>query len=124
MLRDRIDKSCSTFILLKTSDSFGERPVPRKTRTPDVFGQQHTLGDVGLEFVSIGLINLHLGHRFLPTEDDKLAFFCRERSITQSVLPTKTYAWKADKTDRLSPKRLYSFVEENSLTTLPASSKN
>lgn len=39
-------------------------------------------------------------YRYLPTEEDKLAFFCGERNIAKSVLPTKTYAGKGGNTDR------------------------
>jgi hypothetical protein len=38
-----------------------------------------------------------LAHRechFLPTEEEKIAYFCGERGIQKSVLPTKTYAGK------------------------------
>jgi len=50
---------------------------------------------MGLDYVL-----LHPAYRFLPTEEDKLAFFCGERNLAKSLLPTKTYAGKGGNTER------------------------
>ncbi len=42
----------------------------------------------------------HPQYRFLPTEEDKMSYFIGERSLTQRLLPAKTYAGKASNTER------------------------
>ena len=51
---------------------------------------------IGLDYVLA-----HPSYRFLPTEEDKLSYFCEERGIERRFLPTKTYDGKdRTKTDR------------------------
>jgi hypothetical protein len=42
----------------------------------------------------------HPNHRFLPTEQGKLAYFCGERNIPESLLPTRIYAGEGGNTRR------------------------
>ena len=42
----------------------------------------------------------HPGHRFLPTEQGKLGYFCGERNIPENLLPSKTYAGEGGNTKR------------------------
>lgn len=44
---------------------------------------------MGLDYVL-----LHPQYRYLPTEQDKLAYFCDERGIAREALPTKVYTGK------------------------------
>jgi hypothetical protein len=47
---------------------------------------------MGLDYVLA-----HPGYRFLPTEQDKIAYFCDERGLSRLVLPSKIYSGQ-DKT--------------------------
>ena len=58
----------------------------------------------------------HPAYRFLPTEDDKVAFFCRERGLPQRVLPTRTYTGKGDNTERF-------FIDKYPIRIDPANGK-
>ena len=42
----------------------------------------------------------HPGFRFLPTEEEKLAFFSGERNLPTRLFPTRTYGGKDGNTDR------------------------
>ncbi len=42
----------------------------------------------------------HPGFRFLPTEEDKMAFFSEERNLPKTLFPTRTYRGTAGNTDR------------------------
>ena len=58
------------------------------------------MGQVRLKVLGLDYVLAHPDFRFLPTEDQKLAYFCDERSIPKSVLPTKTYLGKGSSTER------------------------
>ena len=60
----------------------------------------HSPFHVRAKVMGLDYVLQHPGYRFLPTEDDKLAFFCGERNIPKRVLPTKTYAGKGANTER------------------------
>lgn len=50
---------------------------------------------MGLDYVLA-----HPQFRFLPTEAEKVAYFCGERGLPERVLPAKTYAGKGGNTSR------------------------
>ena len=60
---------------------------------------------------------LHPQYRFLPTEQDKLAYFCEERGVSKAHLPTKVYTGSHEaRTERY-------FVDKYPLRVDPATGK-
>ncbi len=53
-----------------------------------------------LKVMALDFVLAHPEHRFLPTEDDKLTFFCQENKVPESLLPVKVYAGKGGNTRR------------------------
>ena len=74
------------------------------------------MGHVRLKVMGLDYVLAHPGFRFLPTEDDKLAYFCGERNIPKSILPTKTYFGKGSNTQRF-------FVDKFPVRIDPATGK-
>ncbi len=60
----------------------------------------HSPFHVRAKVMGLDYVLQHPGFRFLPTEDDKRAFFCGERNMPKRVLPTKAYAGKGVNTER------------------------
>ena len=60
----------------------------------------HSPFHVRAKVMGLDYVLQHPGFRFLPTEEEKLTFFCNERNLSKSLLPTKTYAGKGSETDR------------------------
>ena len=76
----------------------------------------HESFQVRSKVMGLDYVLAHPNHRFLPTEQDKLAYFCGERNIPESVLPTKTYAGKGGNTKRF-------FVDKYPIRIDPATGK-
>ena len=78
--------------------------------------RMHDIGHVRLKVMGLDYVMAHPGFRFLPTEEEKLAYFCGERNIPKGVLPTKTYLGKGGHTERF-------FVDKFPVRMDPATGK-
>ena len=60
----------------------------------------HSPFHIRAKLMGLDYVLQHPGFRFLPTEEEKLAFFCGLYKVSPSILPTKTYAGNSGSTDR------------------------
>ncbi len=60
----------------------------------------HSPFHIRAKLMSLDYVLQHPSFRFLPTEEEKLTFFCGAHKVSTSILPTKIYAGKAGSADR------------------------
>ena len=60
----------------------------------------HSPFHIRAKVMGLDYVLKHRGFRFLPTEEEKLAFFSGERNLPVTLFPTRTYGGKDGTTDR------------------------
>jgi len=54
--------------------------------------REHSVEHIRVKLASLDFVLAHLDYRYLETETDKVAYFCRELGLKREVLPSKRYA--------------------------------
>src|ERR1700693_3611272 len=54
--------------------------------------REHSVEHMRTKLAILDFVLAHLDYRYLETEDDKVAYFCRDLGIARFVLPVKHYA--------------------------------